>query len=347
MSEPLFETIPEERRETTRTALAAAFGPHAVDALHPVTGGASGALTYRVEADGRSHLLRIETRRSPLRNPHQYTCMRIASEAQIAPALRYVDADAGVAIMDFLQQRPLGEFPGGPQELAIALGSLTARLQRAPAFPQLWDFPQVVDRIFAFVRSSRMFATGLLDAHAAGFERIRNAYRWDASTLVSSHNDPNPRNIIFDGERLWLIDWETAYRNDPLTDVAILVENLAPTPELERVLVEAWLGHEADRTLCARLILMRLLTRLYYAGLLLSLSARRPREAPETDLAAPSPDEFRAAVERGEHAPGSPETIFTLGKMSLAGFLSGMSAPGFEETLAVASEARQRTTPQL
>ncbi len=341
MREALFEAVPEERRETARSALAAAFGTHAVDALQPVAGGASGALTYRVEARGKSYLLRIETRRSPFRNPHQYTCMRVASEAGIAPALHYFDADAGVAVMDFLQQRPLDEFPGGPQELARALGGLAARLQRTSAFPPgLWDFPQVVDRLLGFVRSSRLFAAGLLDAHAAGFERIRSAYRWDASALVSSHNDPNPRNIIFDGERLWFVDWETAYRNDPLTDVAILVENLAPTPELERVLVESWWGREPDRALYARLTLMRLLTRLYYAGLLFGLAARQPRQAPETDLAAPSPNEFRAAAERGEQAPASPETIFTLGKMCLAGFLAGLSTPGFEEALAIAREAK-------
>jgi aminoglycoside phosphotransferase (APT) family kinase protein len=340
MSEPLVASIPESHRETARAAVAAAFGTAGVDALRPVAGGASGALTYRVESAGRSHLLRIEARRSPLRNPHQYACMRIASEAGIAPGLHYVDADAGVAIMDFVEQRPFSEFPGGGENLVKALGGLAAGLQRTPAFPQLWDFPQVVERIFGFVRSSQMFATGALDAHAEGFERIRSAYRWDPSALVSSHNDPNPQNVIFDGERLWLVDWETAYRNDPLTDVAIMVESFAPTPTLERVLVEAWLGREADRTLQARLTLMRQLTRLYYAGLLLGLAARQPREGPETDLAAPSPDEFRAAVRRGEHAPASPETILTLGKMSLAGFLSGLSAPAFEEALAIAREAR-------
>ena len=70
--------------------------------------------------------------------------------------------------------------------------------------------------------SSGLFAPGLLDRHQKGFERIREAYPWDAAALVSSHNDPNPANILFDGERLWLIDWETAYRNDPLVDVATL-----------------------------------------------------------------------------------------------------------------------------
>jgi thiamine kinase-like enzyme len=41
---------------------------------------------------------------------------------------------------------------------------------------------------------------------------------------VSSHNDSIPSNILFDGDRLWLIDWESAYRNDPLVDVAIVLD---------------------------------------------------------------------------------------------------------------------------
>ena len=173
MDTGLFESVPVERRETARATLAAAFGPSAVEALQPIGGGASGALTYRVEASGRSYLLRIETRRSPLRNPHQYECMRIAAEAGIAPALRYVDADAGVAVMDFVRQRPIAEYPGGGSALAKDLGRLAARLQRTPAFPSLWDFPRVVERIFGFVRGSRLFADGLLDSHAEAFERVR------------------------------------------------------------------------------------------------------------------------------------------------------------------------------
>jgi aminoglycoside phosphotransferase (APT) family kinase protein len=338
MSAALLESIPAERREMARATLSAAFGPSAVDALHPIGGGASGALTYRVEAAGKSYLLRIETRRTPLRNPHQYDCMRIAAEAGIAPALRYVDAEIGIAVMDFVQQRPIAEFPGGGGALAKDLGGLAARLQRAPAFPPLWSFPRVVERILALVRGSHLFADGLLDPHAEAFERVRAAYRWDVSALVSSHNDPNPQNVLFDGERLWLIDWETAYRNDPLTDVAILVERFAQTPELERALLEAWLGAEPNRTLRARLALMRQLTRLYYAGLLLSLAAGEPRAAPESDLSAPTAAEFRAAIERGEHAPGSRATMFQLGKIYLASFLAGVSAPGFDEALAIARE---------
>lgn len=331
------DRIPVEHRERGRRALDAAFGAGACTDLDPVLGGASGALAFRVEAEGRSWLLRLETRMgSPLRNPHQYDCMRIAADAGIAPPVRYLDADAGVVVMDFLSQRPLGEYPGGPAALARAMGALVRDLQAAPAFPELHEFPAVVQRMLGFLRTSGMFADGLLDEHAEGLDRIRAAYAWGPSTLVSSHNDPNPRNIVFDGERLWLVDRETAYRNDPLTDVAIVVENLAPTPALEAQVVEAWLGRAPDGSVRARLMLMRLLTRIYYAGLLFAVAPRTPTTAPETDLRAPTPAEFGAAVARGELKPASPEAMRALGKMCLAGFLAGLRAPGFDEALAVA-----------
>jgi aminoglycoside phosphotransferase (APT) family kinase protein len=325
--------IPIEHQEKAHAALDAAFG-RAPRTLQPVVGGASGALTYRVEAGGHhAYLMRMETRRDALRNPHQNACMRIAAEAGVAPPLRYLDDAAGVAIMDFLPQRPLAEFPGGPAALVRAAGELVARLQATPAFPFMADYPHLIERLFAVAKTR--FAPGLLDPHEEGFRRIREAYRWDRDTLVSSHNDPNTQNLLFDGERLWLIDWETAYRNDPLTDIAIVANNLAPTPELETALVEACLGRAPDRLTRARLTLMRQIVRLYYGSLIFT-AAVPPTGAPDASLAAPTEAEFMAAMQAGRLVMGNPQFIGTLGKMSFAGFLAGLTAPGFEDALAVA-----------
>ena len=335
MTNATIDSIPADRREAARSALTAAFGSAPLTALQPVMGGASGGLIYRIEIQNKPYLLRIELRRTRFRNPHQYECMKTAVDTGLAPPVHYIDPTEGVAIMDFIPQRPLSEYPGGPAALARDLGRMIARLQRTPLFPQLLEYPVILDRMLGFIRGSGMFAAGLLDAHAAGFERIRQVYPWNASSPVSSHNDPNPRNIIFDGERLWLIDWETAFRNDPLTDVAILAENFAGTPELEDALLQGWLERPADRELRARLVLMRQLTRIYYAAILLSAFAATPRAVPDGDLAAPTPDGFRAAIAEGRLKPASPETMYTLGKMLLAGFLNGLHTPEFEQALRV------------
>jgi aminoglycoside phosphotransferase (APT) family kinase protein len=331
-----FDAVPVERRDRIQSALSQACGAHAITSVEPLTGGASGALIYRVDASSRVYLLRVETRRDALRNPHQYVCMRTAAEADIAPPLRYLDEAEGIALMDCVPQQRLADYPGGQLALVRDLGSLIARLQATPRFPELRDYPLVLDRLLAFVRGSGVFAPGMLDPHAEAFQRIHEAYAWDAASLVSSHNDPNPRNILFDGQRLWLVDWETAYRNDPLTDVAIVIDNLAPTPDLEEALLLAWHGSPPDGGLRARLLVMRQLTRLYYAAIIMAISSKgRQGAGPDTDLTAPTPAEFGASVASGRLKPGAPDTLYVLGKMFLAGFLGGTSTSAFEDALAI------------
>ena len=325
-----FSAFPDAHRETARSALTAAFGSAPIGAITPIAGGATSATAFRVEAGGRRYLLRMEGQPSPLRNPHQYRSMRIAAEAGIAPRIHYVDELARVAVIDFIEQRPLGAYPGGPRALAQALGQLLARVQATPIFPAFVDYPDIVARLFAHVRRTGLFATGLLDAHVERLERLSEAYAAGATGPVSSHNDPVPNNILFDGERLWLIDWESAYRNDPLVDVAIVLDNLARSPELEGVLLQAWLGRAPDEALRIRLELVRALARLYYAGVLLSASAAASWVTGDTDLSAPTVAEFRHAIRTGRLKPGTPETKHILGKMFLASFFQGVAPPDLE-----------------
>ncbi len=330
MNKQLWDVIPVAQRDIARTALTQTFGAAPIDAIAPLSGGASGAFLYRIELRGARYLLRIEGVPSPLRNPHQYKSLRIAADAGIAPRLLYVDEEARVIVTDFVEQHSLRDFPGGPAALATALGILLKRLQDTPVFPYFVNYPDIVDRLFAYVRSTGLFADGLLDPHVERLAHLRAASTWESATLVSSHNDPNLRNILFDGERLWMIDWESAYRNDPLVDVAIMLDNLTPAPELESMLLRSWLGREPDATLLQRLALIRALTRLYYAGVLLSASAAMPRTAPDTDLSAPALEDFQRAVREGRLKPRARDTVHTAGKMYLAAFLSGAPVPALD-----------------
>jgi len=306
-----FAAVPPERRDAARSACAAAF----------------------VSAP---YLLRLETARDAFRNPQRsYPCMRAAADAGVAPPLHHADATAGIAIMDFLPRRPLLEYPSGASGLMRDLGSMIARLQATPFFPPLGDYAFVLERMLALIRESNLFSAGLLDPHAEGFERIRQAYPWNSSALVSSHNDINPGNILFDGERLWLIDWEIAFRTEPLVDIAIVANNFAVTPAEEDALLQAWLGRAPDRSLRARLLLMRLLTRLFYGCLMLSMFIGR--QATESELPAFTLGELDALA-RQSAGDQQPKDLHFLGKACLAGFLAGLRAPGFEEALVIAQQ---------
>jgi hypothetical protein len=321
--------VSPDHRETIQAAVAAAFGAAEVDAILPVGGGASGAFPYQVEVRGRRYLVRVEGEPSPLRNPHQYESMRIAAEAGIAPRLHYVDEAARVAVMDFIEEQPITGFPGGAPALARSIGELLARVQSTAPFPRFVDYPDIVSRLWAWVCGTGLFAPGVLDRYTDHLQLICESYVWDGAHALSSHNDPVPRNVLFDGDRLWLIDWESAYRNDPLVDVAIVLDAFALSPVLETVLLESWLGRQPDDTVRARLPLVRALTRLYYTGVFLSAAAAALGPVGETSLSAPAIPAFQRAIRDGDLDPDAPQTKLIMGKMYLEAFLKGDPPPGF------------------
>jgi len=304
--------VPEPHRETVQAALAACFGATPATNIAPIGVGASAGAILRIEVGGRPYLLRIEGPRSPLRYPHQYVAQRMAAEQGLAPKVHYVDETAGVAVTDFIAAQPLHTYPGGMSALVTAMGELLRRLHATPVVPSFVSYPEIVARLFAHVRRTGLFAPGILDPHLEHLERLRAAYVWDPACSVSCHNDCLPANILFDGERLWLVDWESAYPNDPLVDVAIQLDNLARSPELASLLMRAWLGRPPDDAILERLAQVRALNRLYYAGVLLSASATRPHTAPDDSLAV---------------SADGPMTGYRRGKLYLRGFLTGEAVP--------------------
>jgi hypothetical protein len=330
MNKHPFDTLSADQRENVRSALVAAFGSAPIGAVMPITGGASTASTFRVEVGGRGYLLRVEGQPSPLRNPLQYVSMRIAAGGGDCPGDSLHRSDRAGRGDRLHRATTAQHLSGGPPTLARALGELISRVQATPCFPFFVNYADIVARLFAHVRRTGLFAEGVLDSHVKRLEQLREAYDAGLAGLVSSHNDPVPSNILFDGERLWLIDWESAYRNDPLVDVAIVLDNLARSPELETVLLEAWLGRTPDEALWARLAVTRALTRLYYAGVVLSASAAASWMTGDTDLSAPTPAELQQAVRAGRLKPGAPQTKHVLGKMLLASFMFGVATPGFD-----------------
>src|SRR5262249_9159598 len=62
--------------------------------------------------------------------------------------------------------------------------------------------------------------------------------------MVSSHNDLfKPDNILFDGQRVWLVDWEAAFRNDRYADLAVVANLVVANEAEERVYLREYSEH--------------------------------------------------------------------------------------------------------
>ena len=87
-----------------------------------------------------------------------------------------------------------------------------------------------------------------LDSLAQKGERLEQAL--GPVTIVFGHNDLLAANLIDDGQRLWLIDWDYAGFNSPLFDLANLASNNEFTPDLEASLLDSYFGRPASREHC-------------------------------------------------------------------------------------------------
>jgi thiamine kinase-like enzyme len=173
---------------------------------------------------------------------------RAAFEAGLSPEIVHVEP--GVTVLRFIEGRTFGESDLRADAARIVALLKTchrdvARRLRGPA-NMFWVFHVIRD----YVR--------LIDADA---KYLDLADRWEAAQVplpvIFGHNDLLPGNLIDDGRRLWLIDWEYAGFGTAMFDLANLSSNGEFTAADDTALLDAYFEGKADRELQAAFTAMK------------------------------------------------------------------------------------------
>lgn len=225
--------IPETKIEAVKKALQKAFNTTTVESIILLTGGLSGALVYKITVSDKPYVLRLVMQIDAFNDPvRQYACMNIAAEAGIAPHVYYSNVQDAVSITDFIETRPLSEHFASPKELLPELVKIIQSIHSTPLFPKLVNYLDGIDMFIQNFKASGLLPERATEEHFRYYSQIQNVYpRYDGD-VVSSHNDLNPNNVLFDGKKIWIIDWEAAFQNDRYVDLAN-VANLFLTNEME------------------------------------------------------------------------------------------------------------------
>jgi aminoglycoside phosphotransferase (APT) family kinase protein len=276
-----------DQRPAVRKALRAAFGTDTLDAWTPLSGGLSGAGLWRIRVGGIAHLLKVETpERDGLRDPHRsYVCLKLAAEACLAPRVRYADPEDGVAITDYVEARSLSlDYVGTRADLVVELAQAVRALHAIKGFPPLVDYLDGLEALVDEAGRSGVVPIGAFDAWPTLYEVCKRL----TPQPVASHNDLNPRNLLYDGRRIWLIDWEAAFRADRYVDLAAIANTFAADPDGEALLLATYFGREATAAERARLWLFRQVSHVFHAAIFVAGVAGQARagslEGPELDV---------------------------------------------------------------
>jgi thiamine kinase-like enzyme len=184
---------------------------------------------------------------------NELSASRAAHAAGVSPAVLH--HEPGALVIDFVQGRTLTAADiGAPQNFDRVIDLVAQAHRRIPQHlrgPMLmfWVF-HVLRDYAASLRDGASRHLALIPALLDQAQELEQAV--GPVDLVFGHNDLLPANVLDDGDRLWLIDWDYAGFNSPLFDLGGLAANAGLTPAHEAHMLARYFGAAPDAGLWRR-----------------------------------------------------------------------------------------------
>jgi aminoglycoside phosphotransferase len=210
-----------------------------------IAAGLSGAGVFRVEAGGEIFVLKVSAADDePFAGWRaRVHIQEVAASAGVAPRVIHVDESRRAVTSAFVVDRGFVPLVFDPRTRDAAIAQLGRTLR------QVHDLPIPADAAAGDLRGFLAAAShvSVPDFVAAAIRRmVAEEPPPSTRTLVLSHNDVNPTNLVYDGETLMLLDWAMAGPNDPLYDLAAIAVFLRMDDDTCRKLLGAHDGAPVD-----------------------------------------------------------------------------------------------------
>ena len=319
--------IPEAKQPAVARALQAAFGVNEYEDIRLLTGGLSTALAYKIIVRRNPYLLKIMRTEVISDSTHEFACMQTAAQAGIAPRVWYADVEARVLITDFVESKPF------PDDLVLLIVPTLRTLHSLPYFPKVVNYFDAIDGSIRRFQAANILPESETGELFRRYADVQKVYPRHDPNLVASHNDLKPQNICFDGKRIWLVDWESAFLNDPYVDLAIVANFFVKDEAQEEGFLRAYFGESAGEYRRARFYLVRQAVSMFYATLLL-LEASRSGLSINAEQTVPDFRDFHQDLISGKVDMANAGAKWQYGKIHLRDALQNMRTPRFEQAVA-------------
>lgn len=183
----------------------------------------SGAEVHRVETGGKRYVLKLARADQPLLPWRgRLHVQQLAANAGLAPRVVHADEMRRAIVSESIADQSFLRWFGNPRSRDAALGQLGQLLRRVHQLPAPASLEAQSPRDLLAAVSA---ALGTRNVPAFALEGIRAMLAVAvpaAEPPVLSHNDVHPANLLYDGERLLLVDWDATAPNDPHFDLGTI-----------------------------------------------------------------------------------------------------------------------------
>lgn len=218
------DALPEEKVESRIAALGIFKG--ALD-IAPLSGGITNR-NYLVKDAVSRYVVRLgeDIPVHLISRANELAASQAAHAAGISPAVLH--HAPGILVLDFIDARPLSPEEVRRPENLERIVPLVRQCHRD--VPKYLRGTATIFWVFHVIRDYAASLRAASSPHAARLgDLLENAGRLESAAgpfdIVFGHNDLLAANILDDGDRLWLIDWDYAGFNAPLFDLGGLASN--------------------------------------------------------------------------------------------------------------------------
>lgn len=235
-------------------------------AVEPLEGGLTN-LSFRVDTGERVVVVRLPRSDGGLLSidrDAEYANSCRAAESGVAPEVVDHLPGEGVLVVAWVEGRTVATEDLRDETTLRRVAEACRLLHGGPRFEGDFDMFAVHRRYLRLVQEQGLRLPDRYLEFMPAVDRIRSALAARAAASVPCHNDLLAANLVDDGERLWIIDYEYAGNNDACFELGNLWGESALDLEHLDWLVDAYYGDHRDHKV-ARARLFALMSRYGWA----------------------------------------------------------------------------------
>jgi hypothetical protein len=331
--------IPPEKSAAVTLGMKEAFGVTEFEDIRDLTERPGSNRAFRIIVRGSAYLLRINTRAGDM--TRHFTCMQAAADAGLAPRVWYARAEDRISISDFVESVTLPA-----PDAMVRIPAALRILHSLPPFPGspfnttctfLLNKGPALDGFLEKFRASSILPEKETEELLVRYQQVAAVYSRLDSDLAPGHNDLfKPDNMLFDGNRLWLVDWEAAFQNDRYADLAVVANMIVSDESEEWVYLQEYFGEPSDEYQTARFHLMRQVAHMFYAMAFLTLGS--PDKPIDRSEPVPAYIDFQRRFWAREVGLADDEAKTIYGRVHWEQLSQNMRQTRFDEALRIVSD---------
>lgn len=198
--------LPIEHIKKINFSVKNGLGAESWDFVKLLSGGLTGVPVYQININNNAYAIKLENVNDKqfdlVRN---YKIVAAVSKQGISPPVYFTDAEHGIILMKYIEQQPR---PTASPITMRKFSKIIRNLHEKNSFAKWHSVVEVLREIYQnlpkIYQQNKIINQCMQEIKQ--FEKIL----FDPKDIKSSHCDLNPVNVLYDGDRYWLVDWQAA-----------------------------------------------------------------------------------------------------------------------------------------